>query len=361
MINFTIPSLANLTEAVRQSFKSELPSSDPWLFPSNVYVAAKVIAGRLWESYKRLGWVFKQAFVLTATGIYLDRHAQQYGIYRKSADFSGGQIRITGADTGSVLPAGTKLQRADGLQYVTTSDAAASSAGLIMASISAAATGPDYNCASGTTLTLLAVIAGVPATARAATAIANGSVEESDEDLRARVLLRLQRPPHGGSRYDYEQWALSVPGVTRVWVEGNAFGAGTVGVWFMMDDTYPDGIPKPEDVESVQAHLSAQAPVTAIVKVLAPVSAPTIIQIAGLTPNTVAVRNAVLAELKTAMREKSQASTPKEPFTFRRSWVWQAVSNATGEQYHNVTTPAADFVVPPGYIMAFDPAKVSFV
>ena len=48
----------------------------------------------------------------------------------------------------------------------------------------------------------------------------------------------FQEKPQGGSDADYKKWALAVSGVTRAWVEPRLMGAGTVGVYIMID---PDG------------------------------------------------------------------------------------------------------------------------
>jgi uncharacterized phage protein gp47/JayE len=36
------------------------------------------------------------------------------------------------------------------------------------------------------------------------------------------------------------------------------------------------------------------------------------------------------------------------PFSFSRSWIWQAVANASGEQRHKITAPADDVALAPG-------------
>lgn len=77
----------------------------------------------------------------------------------------------------------------------------------------------------------------------------------------------------GGTQADYEQWALEVPGVTRAFVT-QEMGRGTVTVRFMMDGTYPDGVPKDGDRQAVAAHIETVRPVTADVYVVLPVADP---------------------------------------------------------------------------------------
>jgi uncharacterized phage protein gp47/JayE len=38
------------------------------------------------------------------------------------------------------------------------------------------------------------------------------------------------------------------------------------------------------------------------------------------------------------------------PFVLSRSWIWQAVANATGEQAHEIVAPVADLVLSPGQL-----------
>jgi hypothetical protein len=71
---------------------------------------------------------------------------------------------------------------------------------------------------------------------------------------------------------------------------------------------------------------------------------PTDVVISGLSPNRTDVREAVLAELRATFVRLSRvagidaqfASMPylAYPTSFSRSWIWQAVANATGEERH---------------------------
>lgn len=63
-----------------------------------------------------------------------------------------------------------------------------------------------------------------------------GTDRENDESLRSRFYVRVRRPASSGNQYQYEQWALEVPGVgaTRVFPCGD--GPGTVVVLVVDDD-----------------------------------------------------------------------------------------------------------------------------
>ena len=69
----------------------------------------------------------------------------------------------------------------------------------------------------------------------------------------------IRRPPAGGNRYDYKNWALSVDGVTSAYVYPLRRGLGTVDIAI----TSADGVPSEETVRRVQAYIDEMRPVTA--------------------------------------------------------------------------------------------------
>ena len=354
------PTLEDIAQRTRQAFQTHLPGSDATIFPSNIYVSAKVIASRIWEVFHRLDYIQDQAFPLTATGLYLDRHAQQFGITRKPETPATGQVSVVGGIAGTVVPSGTLLQRQNGTQFETTEEVVLSVTELNYINVDASVGGSSGNTDADTTLTFLTAITGAPSTATVgASGLASGAAVESDDALRLRLLSRLQTPSAPGSSYDYIRWAESIPGVTRAWVQSAAFGAGTVGVWFAMDNSYENGIPLAADVAVVQAYIDTQSPITANVTVAAPIAEPIPIQITGLYPFTTSVIADVKAELKNMISERAEVSTSSTPAYIRRSWVWQAVANATGERYHTVLLPNVDFQITDGYLPVYDESYVS--
>jgi len=356
---FSIPSLEDIAVRARGAFQTYLPGVDVTVWPSNIAVSAKVIAGRVWEVFHRLDYVAKQSFPLTATGIYLERHAQAYGLSRSTEIKSRGSINLSGGKHTTLVPTGTQFQAADGTTYTSSADVYIASDGTATIPVNADIFGSGSTVTGGDTITMLATITGVPTTGIVATSgIYGGAVVESDQTLRIRLLERLRTPPQAGSISDYLRWAKTIPGVTRVWVAGNYLGPGTVAVYFAMDDVYTNGVPQVADVANVQAYIDTVSPITARVTVSAPVADPVFIQIDGLSPFTTAVADNVKAELAAMISEKSEVSTPSDQKFIRRSWIWQAVSNATGERYHTVTIPQDDYPIPIGKLATYDAASV---
>ena len=104
-----------------------------------------------------------------------------------------------------------------------------------------------------------------------------GADQETDDELRVRVLDRIRKPPMGGDADDYVAWALSVAGVTRAWCSPLEMGMGTVTVRFMCDDLRASngGFPNASDVAAVQAFLDTVRPVAVKdIFVLAPTPQP---------------------------------------------------------------------------------------
>jgi uncharacterized phage protein gp47/JayE len=137
----------------------------------------------------------------------------------------------------------------------------------------------------------------------------------------------------GGSAGDYVAWALAVPGVTRAWAAPEQ-GAGTITVRFLMDDLYPDnhGLPQEDDIMRVAAYIDTMRPVTVMnCFVVAPVLFFYDITIRHLTVDTATVRARIEQSLKDLEMRRSQPGQ-----TWYRSWVDEAISQAVGEETHEL-------------------------
>ncbi|MDQ2080470.1 baseplate J/gp47 family protein [Xanthobacteraceae bacterium Astr-EGSB] len=358
---FAIPTLRDLTERSRRSFRVNLPGSDAWLWPNNIYASAKVLAGMVFEVFGFADYIYRQRFAGLADGENLDLHGQEYGLARRPAAPAGGYVTLTAA--GSVtVDAGARFVRADGVEYRATAPAQLTTAGAIDIEVVAAIDGKAANAEAATPLV---IASGVTTDADVLAEVASGGIvggadvetdgPEWTSDLgtfRGRILFRKRNPPHGGAPADYVMWATSVSGVTRVFVERRWGGPGTVRVFVLMDDLYPDGIPPAPTLAHVDAFIQSEAPAGAYVTVGAPTPRVVDVTISGLYPDTSDVRESVLAELRAAFRRLSRvaggdvsiASMPflAAPESFSRSWIWQAVANASGEQRHVIVQPAAD-------------------
>ena len=333
---FLRPNLAEIKARTEADVASRL-GLGALLRRSFLKVFARVAAGAAYLLHGHLDWVARQAMVDTAETEHLDRQSAIWGVVRKAATYAEGAVIFVGAD-GVTVPGGTLVQRTDGVRYATTSDALIS-AGSATVEIAAVLAGEAANEVEAVELSLVSPIAGVQATAAiTAGGLAGGADPESDEDLRARLLLRIQQPPHGGASFDYVAWALEVTGVTRAWVMPNWMGAGTVGVTFVLD-AEPGGIfPPTEKVLEVADYLEERRPVTAEVVVFAPVAknlSPTI----QLVPNNAGARAAVEASIDSLLKREAVPGG-----TLYLSRLREAISIAAGESNHTLVAPTADVV-----------------
>lgn len=349
---FRIPDLIELANRAARAFRANLKGSDAKLWPNNVAVSSKVIAGHTSETFTFLDYISKQHIKHLAEGPWLERHAYDYGLARLPATYAQGSIIISG-DVGISVPAGIEVQRADGVRFVATVGGITNGDGEATLQVRALSPGRAGNTPAGAVVTLTAPMSRLHSNGEVgADGIGAGADVESDEGLRQRLLFRLRNPPHGGAVHDYVAWAREINGVTRVFVDPVTATNGrvSVGVWFLMDGLYQDGIPQGADVQVVADYIETQRPAGALVEVAAPTPSAVNITISGLAGDTLATREAILAELRAMFMRHARVSTLAAPFTLYRSVISEAISIATGEQHHVLTTPNADLAFGAGII-----------
>lgn len=374
---YNIPTLSQLCERARSAFRANLRGSDAWLPFNNVYVSAKVIAGAVYEVFGFADYIAQQKFALTADAEHLELHGQELGLSRKSARPAEFVIDVTTASAASI-EAGAICERSDGLRYRATAVAAIGGAGSMDVPVTAVDDGSAPNMLTGTAVEWVSGASGGIVASEVDTIVALGADaepigEKFSSDLatyRGRILFRKRNPPHAGAPADYVTWCGEIAGVTRTFVERRWAGAGTVRVFPLMDGLFSNGIPDDAAIARVAAYVDTVAPATATVTIAAPLAVPVDITISGISPDTSAVREAVLAELRAAFARQSRVAgndinAPDMPYlayptSFSRSWIWQAVANATGEERHAITVPAVDPALSSGEIatlgaVTFDP------
>ncbi|KIP13337.1 baseplate J-like family protein [Burkholderia sp. MSHR3999] len=292
------PTQASLIERMRQGFRAKLPNSDAWIFPNNLWIAATVVGGMLWELYAQAVKILKQAMPDTATGVWLQRWANLFRVYIKMPQPATGPVAVTGTAS-TLIPAGTLFSRSDGTQYATQADVVLDATGIGVVTVTATTTGASTNALASEPLSLMSSVSGLDSEALVGTAGLGGGADiETDDDLRARLLARMARRNRYGTLQDYVDWALEVPGVTRAW----AFAYGNViKVYFMMDYAYPTtyGIPQQTDVLIVQAYLTnpCRKPIGAVPVASLPAGVPLGITIRCPTPFNATIQSAVESDL----------------------------------------------------------------
>lgn len=338
---FQRPALPEIIDRTFSDLTSRLTLKGAILRRSVVGVLARIIAGASHMLHGHLDHIAKEAIPDTAVDN-LSRWAAIWGVTQKPAEFASGPYTFAGVVNGSVVPAGATLKRSDGVEYVTLADATIA-AGVATVTIQSLDAGALGNADAGTSLSLVYPVAGVNGDGTvAAGGLVNGSDIESDDSLRARLLARIQQPPHGGNAADYKQWALEVPGVTRAWVYPLYLGVGSVGVTFVRDadaSIIPDGA----EVAAVQEYIDARRPVTATVTVFAPVADAVNFTIQGVF--NAATKAAITAELADFIEREAEPGG-----TLYLSRINEAISIAEGESDHELVAPAANVVRAAGHI-----------
>jgi len=351
-MTFEVTPLEEKVEAARNHFESELPNTDAWLWPNNIAVSAKVMGGIFHEAELSLQTVYRQMFPDTADGNNLRRWALMLGITPKEASKARGVVSVTGG-VGDVIPISALFSRSDGLTFSPLSPLTISDLGTGQATatnqieVIATAEGFNHNTLPAASLTVTNVAGTVSSdSAVGAAGIVGGADEESEEELRSRVLQRLKYPPGVGSPSDYERWVKSVNGVTRVKVQRLAFGTTTVGVWFMMDNSYDNGIPLPGDVANVKAVLDMEAPLTAAVNVAAPLPVAIDVEVVGTNIMTTSKQLQLRDEITRALRTSGAINGVGESYNLSTQVIWAAVSRVTGDVTHTLVHPATDVLIP---------------
>lgn len=335
------PRLRDLRDRTQADIKARLPqTSGPLRFNPDV-VYGEVLSGHSHLHFGMIDFFGRMGTPMTATGAWLDRWGTFYGVARKRATPSTGVARINGT-AAAVVPAELRLALPDGTELRVTVGGLLASGGSADFPLSAVVAGANES-ASDLPLTLLQSLPGIDG-ARLVGSLTGGADAENEEAYRGRVIARISLPPHGGAEHDYIAWALAIPGITRAWAPP-ADQPGTVVVWIMTDDLTPNGIPVAAKVAEVQAAIGLVRPVTAEPMVAAPTPDPLAVRISRLTPDTPLVRAAIAAEIADMLRSRSQPGG-----TISRSWIWEAVSRATGETSHEITLPAADVTHLAGHI-----------
>lgn len=240
-MNETSATYTQLLEAMRERYR-DLAGCDPD-DASDIGIRLKVLAEQVSLLYERALLLSAQVFPQTATGLYLERHAETRGIFRKAAVSPEGTLRF-GREVPSVndihIPAGAvcATRSTPQLRFETTADAVLP-AGQTRIDVPARAMegGRNGNVAAGVVTVLIMGATGISSVTNPAP-FAEGVDEESDEALRVRLLESCRNISNGANTAFYYDLAMSREGVESVNILPRRRGRGTVDVVVAC----PDGI-----------------------------------------------------------------------------------------------------------------------
>lgn len=352
---WSTPTLRSVRSTVRDFVHAMMPGSDANVPNSVLRVMADATGALCHMTLQYVDWLAKQLLPDTAETEWLDRHAQIWlansngTIGRKLATLAQGTVTFTG-QFGTVIPANTQMTvstfDAGLIGYETLAEITVGN-GPSPAPARAIDPGSDHNLDAGVLLALAVVPIGADATA-AVVEMEGGTDDETDDELRTRVLLRIRQPPMGGDAQDYVQWALAVPGVTRAWCGAHEMGIGTVTVRFMMDDVNADtdGFPAAFDIQVVTAYLDTVRPVTVQdFYVVAPIPHPIDIFVDHLVPDTTTIRAIIRTSLQNMLID---SAAPGQ--TIFSAWKYYAIMSTPGVELFDLPNDADEIMPSPGHM-----------
>lgn len=333
------PTLEQLRSLNRDNVQAKLRSG-PMIPNSVLRVMSDANAGLAYLTLLYLSWLARQLMPDTAEKEWLDRFGNIWLGGRKPANFALGTALLTGI-ANTPVPAGTLYTVQLGSQTVALQTTQAVILGGTATPAPIAALTPGQtDLSNGVTINLASVVPGLSGTATIA-AVSDGAPAETDDQLRVRVLDRIREPPMGGDAFDYVEWALAFPGVTRAWCAPQEMGIGTITVRFMMDDAnagpltidgagrgHGAGFPEDSDVANVLAFMSNLRQVS--IKdffVEAPLPAPLNCRITNLQGGDQADINASIAAMlgQKAAPSSSLNGVLIPPTTIYSAWVSAAI------------------------------------
>ena len=289
-----------------------------------------------------IDWLALQLLPDTAETERLDRHGAIWlvnsdgTIGRKQATFASGSATFTGVD-GAVVPIGTQLTGNVG--YETTADITIGT-GPSEALVRALDPGSDGNLDQDSP-SLAMSVAGVDGIATVVE-MTGGVDTESDDDLRARILHRIQNPPMGVARsrtMSHGRW--QVPGVTRAWAAPEQ-GVGTI----MRASDAGRAARRRRRLAAATGRAGGRrlhrqdAPGHRGLATLAPIKQFIDVSIANLVPSTMAAAGAIEVSIREMLHEMASPGQ-----TIYAAWVSYAIMNAPGvTSFHLLTTD--DYVMP---------------
>lgn len=286
-------------------------------------------------AYIELDNVLNFGFADTTYGEYLDRKVVEAGLTRKPSVKASGQIVLSGLANVPV-PKGYRVltEGANPMYFETTESVTIGGNGQVTVNAQAVDGGERGNVPPNTITLTTQDIVGVTAVTNPQ-GFVGGVDEETDEELRQRYLHKVRKPITSGNVYHYEQWALSVEGVSAVRVFPTWNGAGTVKVVLIDDD---GRAPDQSVIDNVATYIETVRPIGATVTVM-PVNELAINISATLSLSGNLTVADVQANIDQAIADYLRSTTEKE---IRLTHVGNAILTVEGVlDYSNLTLNGA--------------------
>lgn len=341
---FLRPTLQEVVLSIEADITTRITKASKLLRRSILRVMSRAYGGAVHLQYGNIEYNKDQLFITSADQEFLPIHGSEYGLLQNAATFATGSATAIGTD-GKVIPADSELESTTGQSYIVDT-AETVTGGIATLSLTAKTEGNDGNEDGGATLSFISPIPGVNSSVTIDSAGLDGGADEEDiEAYRQRTLNRKRRPPHGGTRLDYETWMKEITGVTRSWAIPLYQGVGTIGCAFVRDnDDY--FLPSESEIETVRLYIISHTDPITGKTVGIPVTAESGLYMIELTelavnmtvevfPNTTTLRTEVVSIMAQLILEQGGPGQ-----TIYKSEFGDAVSSATEEDRHRITLPS---------------------
>lgn len=258
---------------------------------SDWWIRSRIVGGTVSGVYADQDLIANDAFPQRARQDAVERFLDLYfqGTFIQATPAQGNVI-VTG-DPDATIPAGMEFlysPNGNTYQVVETTTLPSATGGSVTgkAFVTSVATGQSQNLRAFAALVVSSPPAGIQSAAQVdEDGLADARDTETLQQARERILLRIRQPLSVGRESDYIQYAIEAdPAVVSASVRRYPFGLGTVGVYITSGTTDIDAavdngdditiIPSDALVDTVQAYLEINKPVTDCVTVFKPAELP---------------------------------------------------------------------------------------
>lgn len=198
------------------------------------------IAVEFARTYMEFEHILNILFVTDSYGEYLDKKANEFGIYRKMGTKANGIVRVYGAED-TVIPRNATLTTNTGLVFIVSRQDYIKEEYVDLV-IEASEIGEIYNIEADElwSTSISDGVNTIEVNKIKNTSKFVGGVEiESDDQLRERILEQARNPATSGNEQDYINWCKEIDGVFNVTVRPLWNGPNTVKLIISDEDKQP--------------------------------------------------------------------------------------------------------------------------
>lgn len=308
-------SLQDLVRIVENAMAVQFYGQSSTLRKGVLKVLANVLGAMLYMMSLIAKRIWKNRFVSTCDVSALDGFGAEYGIPHKAPMCASGKAKVSlsdGTDSVVIVQGTALIDPVSKKEYEVTETVTVAASNLFIL-VSAIRYGADSDLLAGGALEFRdSNVDGVESIV--SEGIVGGKLEgvevdgevqvwgELAEEYRARLLNRVQNPPHGGAENDYWQWAMSFSFVTDAYVFANNPNSNSVTI-ALANYSAADLSVSTDQASEVSDYIcdDSRRPITADVRVLG-VTAVDVGISARVSPFNASVKANVTAAIKQYLR-----------------------------------------------------------